>query len=34
MKEITAVNNPLIQYLRTLQKSKNRYQNHQFLVEG
>lgn len=34
MKEITAVNNPLIQYLKTLQKSKNRYQNHQFLVEG
>ncbi|MDQ7983135.1 MAG: RNA methyltransferase [Spiroplasma sp.] len=34
MKEITAVNNPLIQYLRTLHKSKNRYQNQQFLVEG
>lgn len=34
MKEIIAVNNPLIQYLKTLQKSKNRYQNQQFLVEG
>lgn len=32
--EITAINNPLIQYLKTLHKSKNRYQNHQFLVEG
>lgn len=34
MKEINSLNNPLIQYLKTLHQSKVRYQNKQFLVEG
>ncbi|MBE4704362.1 TrmH family RNA methyltransferase [Spiroplasma platyhelix] len=34
MKKISSLSNPIIQYLRTLAKSKNRYQNQQFLVEG
>lgn len=34
MKKINSLNNPMIQYLTTLHKSKNRYQNQQFLIEG
>lgn len=34
MKKISSLSNPTIQYLKTLHKSKNRYQNQQFLVEG
>lgn len=34
MKKINSLSNPIVQYLKTLHKSKNRYQNQQFLVEG
>lgn len=34
MKKINSLNNPMIQYLVTLHRSKNRHQNKQFLVEG
>lgn len=34
MQKISSLSNPIIQYLKTLDRSKNRYQNQQFLVEG
>lgn len=34
MKSISSLTNPIIQYLKTLHKSKYRYQHQQFLVEG
>lgn len=34
MKKISSVENAFIKYLITLQKSKNRHENQQFLVEG
>lgn len=34
MQKISSLSNPMIQYVTTLHKSKNRYQNQQFLVEG